>query len=219
MRSGIYQIRNIRTNRVYIGSSVNLNERKQKHFYALRLGKHFNPYLQNSFNKHGKSSFIFEILEHVKQDMLLDVEQKYLDKIDLKYNICDIAGKGPDLSLEKNGRWKGGVSFSFCIDCGKKIGSTAKHCSSCFKKNGLYVKSGEKNPFYGKHHNKETKEILSKKAKERGYIGSQNIQIEIDGKIYNSYGEASRDLDIPLTTIRWRVLSPNKKFTNYKLQV
>jgi group I intron endonuclease len=76
-------------------------------------------------------------------------------------------------------------------------------------------KVGEKNPFWNKKHKKETKEIMSRKSKERGYVGNQNLPISIDGKIYSSLGEASKDLNIPITTIRWRVKSDNPKFEKW----
>jgi hypothetical protein len=48
------------------------------------------------------------------------------------------------------------------------------------------------------------------------YNGEQNIPIIIDGVEYRSAGEASKILKIPMVTIRWRVISKNKKFDNYK---
>jgi hypothetical protein len=38
----------------------------------------------------------------------------------------------------------------------------------------------------------------------------------IDEVEYRSAGEASKILNIPMVTIRWRVKSKNKKFDNYK---
>lgn len=75
-------------------------------------------------------------------------------------------------------------------------------------------RTGEKNSFYGKHHSEETKEILRKKRVGK-YHGSQNIPFYIDGIKYNSLGEASKELDIHITTIKHRLKSPNKKFENY----
>jgi group I intron endonuclease len=76
------------------------------------------------------------------------------------------------------------------------------------------TRTGEKNPFYGKHHSEETKEILRKKRVGK-YHGIQNIPFYIDGILYQSLGEASKKLDIHITTIRHRLNSPNKKFVNY----
>ena len=43
------------------------------------------------------------------------------------------------------------------------------------------------------------------------------MQIEVFGKTYYSYHEASKELDIPITAVRWRCMSKNKKFTDYKI--
>ena len=48
------------------------------------------------------------------------------------------------------------------------------------------------------------------------YNGDQNIPIIIDDVEYRSSGEASKILNIPMVTIRWRVRSNNKKFNNYQ---
>ena len=50
------------------------------------------------------------------------------------------------------------------------------------------------------------------------YNGKQNIPIIIDDIEYRSAGEASKILNIPMVTIRWRVLSKNKKFNNYQIK-
>lgn len=77
------------------------------------------------------------------------------------------------------------------------------------------LKTGEKNSFYGKHHTEEFKRKASE-SRIGIYNGKQNIPIIIDDVEYSSLGEASKALDIPITTIRWRVKSKNKKFINYK---
>jgi len=47
-----------------------------------------------------------------------------------------------------------------CVDCGKKISSTAKRCMSCYMR--VRDTSGARNPFFGSHHTKETKTLISK---------------------------------------------------------
>ena len=65
-KSGIYRIRNLTNNKFYIGSAVNLNKRKNQHFHYLRNNKHHNKPLQNSYNKYGESSFIFNMTAVLK---------------------------------------------------------------------------------------------------------------------------------------------------------
>lgn len=59
--SGIYRIINLITNEFYIGSVVNLYNRAKKHRHELLNNTHGSPILQNSWNKHGGDSFIFEM--------------------------------------------------------------------------------------------------------------------------------------------------------------
>ena len=49
-----------------------------------------------------------------------------------------------------------------------------------------------------------------------GNISSNAIENSIDGNIYISMREASRQLNIPIPTILWRLNSKNPKFDGYK---
>lgn len=109
---------------------------------------------------------------------------------------------------EQNPNWKGGVTYVYC-KCGKKIGYGHIHCNKC------RPRSETNNPFYGKQHSEKTKNKIREK-RTGVYNGSQNIPIVIDDVEYRSLGEASKILNIPMVTIRWRVKSNNKKFNNYR---
>jgi len=61
--SGVYLIKNNVNKKIYVGSSLNIYKRINKHFAELRRGKHYNNLLQRSYNKYGESSFIYGILE------------------------------------------------------------------------------------------------------------------------------------------------------------
>lgn len=74
---------------------------------------------------------------------------------------------------------------------------------------------GDKNPFFGKSHTEESREKIRKKS--IGRKATNRIKILIDDIIYESYHDASVILGIPVVTIRWRCLSKNVKFVNYKL--
>jgi len=76
----IYQIRCIPTDKVYVGSAVNLRDRAKKHRSDLRLDKHHSIHLQRAWKKHGADAFVFEVLEVVAnvQD-LITREQAWID--------------------------------------------------------------------------------------------------------------------------------------------
>lgn len=93
MNSGIYKIRNLQNNKIYIGSSNNIKRRWQKHKALLRYGKHPNSHLQSSWNKYGESLFEFSIVELCGVENLLNREQYYIDILSPEYNQTAIAGK------------------------------------------------------------------------------------------------------------------------------
>jgi group I intron endonuclease len=81
MDVGIYQIKNLINNKLYIGSSLNVSERKYKHFWMLSNGIHDNEYLQNSYNKYGCENFIFEMIELCDEtDLIVRENFHILDK-------------------------------------------------------------------------------------------------------------------------------------------
>jgi group I intron endonuclease len=85
---GIYIIKNIKTGKVYVGSSVKLEAREQRHFKNLIDGNHHSNKLQNSYNKYGKDYFIFEPIEEYEEidnEILIEREQHWIDFYD-SYN-------------------------------------------------------------------------------------------------------------------------------------
>lgn len=239
---GVYRIKNKINEKCYYGSSKYIEKRWQRHKNELRKNKHINDLLQRAWNKYGEDNFIFEIVEECNVNNLLEIEQKYLDltpeyNIGLKSSGGDNITKNPNKELiiknikkggkiwreslsdeekkekfskplEKNPNWKGGKSFIYC-ECGKRIGHGHQHCQKCISR------SGKNNPFFGKTHSEEFKKNASKR--QMGvYNGKQNKYIIIDDFEYRSYGEASKILNIPITTVRWRVISKNKKYDNYR---
>ena len=239
---GIYRIKNLKNKKCYYGSSKNIEKRWRTHSNNLKNGKHHNIHLQRSWDKYGEDNFVFELVEKCNETILLELEQKYLDlnpefNIGIKSSGGDNLTKNPNKEdivrrmtqsvrkryelmsedkrkekhsqpMDKNPNWKGGASFKYC-ECGVKISPTNNSCINCRDK------SGDKNPFFGKQHTEETKQKLSEFRKGT-YNGEQNIPIIIDDIEYRSAGEASKLLNIPMVTIRWRVKSKNKKFDNYK---
>lgn len=84
---GIYQIKNQVNGKIYIGSSINLKQRFAKHLALLRHNKHSNSHLQNAWNKYGEQSFTITIVELCDKDILIDLEQWYIDVLKPEYNI------------------------------------------------------------------------------------------------------------------------------------
>jgi len=90
--SGIYQIKSIvKPNKIYIGSTINIQNRWWIHLCNLRLGKHNNKILQNHYNKYGESDLIFSVLLECNEEDLIKNEQYYIDLLNPYFNICSKA--------------------------------------------------------------------------------------------------------------------------------
>lgn len=79
---GIYKIVCIKTNRVYVGSSINITNRWKDHLWLLKNNVHHSKALQNAWNKYGNSQFSFEILEELESNTnIIEREQYWIDKL------------------------------------------------------------------------------------------------------------------------------------------
>lgn len=141
---GIYEIKNKLNNKIYIGSSVNIEKRWKDHKYYLNNNKHHSILLQNSWNLHKEENFEFNVLEEVLDvNNLISREQYYLDFYksytpEYGYNICSIANS----------------------ILGYKYSEEQKKVMSQNRKGVL-------NQHYGKRHSEETKRKIGEKNKNR----------------------------------------------------
>lgn len=87
--AGIYQIKNTKNQKVFIGSSTNLKTINGKRF-QLEMGSHKNRILQDEWREFGAEAFVFEVLEVLEkkedryfdaEDELKKLEEKWLDKL------------------------------------------------------------------------------------------------------------------------------------------
>lgn len=112
---GIYKITNLINGRIYIGSSIQCNQRwENQHLKNLRRGKvtkllinqeiceknkenleikykkrrHDNIFLQNDFNKNNEKNFEFKIIQECKEEDLDWFEQVYIDWYYDKQKMC-----------------------------------------------------------------------------------------------------------------------------------
>jgi len=144
LNCGIYQIRNIITGVCYSGQSIHLKQRPGEHWRKLKNNKHDNIYLQNSYNKHGREFFVFEILIYCSPEELTYYEQLFynIDKVHgLSYNIRD------------------------CVDSNRGIKFSEETCKKMRLAQGL-----QNHPLWGKHHSEESKELMSLSAKNKAPI-------------------------------------------------
>lgn len=142
---GIYQIRNIKTGCVYIGSTIqSFRRRWNQHLLMLRRGVHDNTHLQRSWNIWGSDAFCFEVIEIVTaKETVTSREQFAVDDCVKRgvglYNVSTVVNnpmrgrKHTDATKEKirskatgrtrEGSWNKGMSMSeeFCQTVSKGI--------------------------------------------------------------------------------------------------
>jgi group I intron endonuclease len=89
--SGVYVIENTINGHRYIGSTINLVQRKAQHFRALRSGNNNCKVLQHAFDKYKETNFIFKLLLICESYELLRYEQGLIDAFCPEYNISPTA--------------------------------------------------------------------------------------------------------------------------------
>lgn len=111
---GVYQILNLKNDKIYIGSSSHMNggikRRWYEHVTALQNNCHANTHLQRAWNLYGAENFQFSIIEDIDRDKqkILEREQYYIDyffKIKGKdncYNINKLATGGNEPFCEQD---------------------------------------------------------------------------------------------------------------------
>ena len=264
MKGYIYKIINNVNDKFYVGSTVNIEQRKTRHFKDLKEGKHHSVYLQRAYDKYGETSFSFIIIkERVFKDEneLRELEERYINYCwgsGKLYNISK-KGSGGDLvsyhplndiirkkhkentlkvwenkTLEEKEaysqkmRGRGNPNFGNKWTDEQKENISIK-LKEYYKTHDNFIKgktfeevygnekakeikqklsniaslkTGGKNPFYGKHHSEETKHKISETRK--GSIPPNAKKVEYNGVIYDSAGVCARELNISQMTVCYR---------------
>ncbi|RIK31892.1 MAG: LuxR family transcriptional regulator [Anaerolineae bacterium] len=65
--AGVYQVKNLTSGKVLLGSSLNLEGPLNRHKFMLKIGSHPNKALQKDWDELGPEQFSFDILEEVQR--------------------------------------------------------------------------------------------------------------------------------------------------------
>lgn len=191
MNSGIYKITSIINNKIYIGSSKNIEKRFNVHKKQLNNNTHINPHLQSSWNKYGEENFVFDILEYCDISNLIEKEQFYMDKTlcynrEIGFNNCIKADRPlgykhteeakKRMSLIKKEQIKKGI-----VKAPVYKGGT-KHSEETKEKIRI-TKLGNKNPMFGKkegdqHKKDRMKNMLAKERWNKGLTAKDDERIK-----------------------------------------
>lgn len=166
IKSGIYCIENITTNKKYIGQSTDINDRWRKHISELNHNSHHNDYLQKAWNKYGEDDFEFYILEYCNEDELDEKENYYINfynTIDRKYGYnlksggqahCHHTEEVKNKISESNKKAYQNQELREL----RSINALKQWANPNIKEKIM----GSNNGMYGKHHNEETRQKISK---------------------------------------------------------
>ena len=150
-KSGIYKITNTVNGKFYIGSSVDLERRFNKHMGTLAKNTHANPILQRAWNKHGADKFTFEVIEECANDqkVCFEREQYYLDLLkpylEIGYNVSKHAAGGDNFTLNPS--------------------------KEAIREKMSILNAGDKNGMFGRTHSPDA--IEKQKAKAQGRFSLQ----------------------------------------------
>lgn len=87
LKSGIYQIQSIETNKKYIGRTSDFHMRKWRHLYALTEGIHINKNLQRHVNIYGIRDLVFSIIEYCPVEQIIEKEKYYIELYKPEFNF------------------------------------------------------------------------------------------------------------------------------------
>jgi len=176
----IYKITCLQNEKVYIGQSKNWRKRLNEHKRTLRNGSHRSKQLQRAWDKYGPNQFVHSIIEHCAESVLDEREIYWIEyyKATDKYkgfnnqlggntnkNVSEEARKNIAEAQRKNYYLKAYKYLNSPEAREKKrlahLGSKRSESTKRKISEKAKLRTGEKNPFYGRIHTEETKSKIS----------------------------------------------------------
>jgi group I intron endonuclease len=200
--SGIYIIKNLINNKVYIGRAVSMYDRVIQHKKSLERNNHPNDYLQKSYNKYKEENFIV-IPNIYPRELLMEKEEEYI----IKYKS--------DNSLY-------GYNLQSYLNGAVTISQSTKDKLSKTNKGRIPVAAIARlkeltllglNPMKGRIHSEETKKKMS--LSKQGYVPvkahEKTRQMILDGNSPYKSRPASEETKAKLKEIRANWSEEKKK--------
>jgi group I intron endonuclease len=170
-KAGIYLWTHKESNKLYVGSAVDLSKRLRR-YYILSDLEIANNYISRAIIHYTHSAFFLFILEYIDisklskketRELILEREQHYIDSLLPEYNILKVAGsslgyKHLEESLLKMSLTKSGENHPRGMQGKTHSEETLLKMSSAKlgNNNPMFGKIGENHPMYGKIHSEQT---------------------------------------------------------------
>jgi group I intron endonuclease len=187
---GIYVIRNIVNDNIYIGSSVNIKKRFCQHRNSLRKNKHHNKYLQRSWNKYGEENFEFVVIEHHSYpEKILGRENQYILLYNPEYN---------SVRVNKEGR------FVLSEETKKRISESNK---------------GKSHGVRGQKPSEQTRVAIiqsNKKRTGKNNPNSKKVINTVTGEIFDCAREAAQSIGISKNTLLAKLIGTRRNNTSLR---
>lgn len=84
-KAGVFQIRNIIINKIFIEGSTDLTAIWNRHRFQLNNGSHPNVSLQKDWNESGEQNFEYEIISELTHDESITDHRKEVKKLEIMF--------------------------------------------------------------------------------------------------------------------------------------
>jgi len=201
---GIYKYQNLINNKIYIGKTIDIAQRKRDHRSDASNPKRDNCIFHKALRKYGEENFSFEIVEECSKQELNEKEkfwiQYYNSKVPNGYNMT-AGGDDGQADLFKKAVYQYDLMGNFIAEY--ESASEAARQLNLFKSNLTAACRGETSQcggFQWKYKNDD--KIIKPIAEKNGKLVAQYDKEMNLIKIYTSAVTASKETNIGVSSIR-----------------
>lgn len=187
-KPGIYIWLNKENNKFYLGSSINLYQRRSTHLKEMRRGRNACGMLQAAYNKYGEEFLDFKVLLVCEVFELLRYEQELLDKLKPAYNKRLVAYSNLGLKMsdetKKKHRIRGKSRYPIEM-------INAARANNYFRGKCVSDETKEKNRLASLGRKKSPEDIRKQSEAQMGIVRTFKT---LKGKLISPYGQVFENI-------------------------